>query len=63
MVGSGAGDKAQVEKMVRMILGLKDVVMKADESDALAAAICLAQRRDRWLESVGGAPVAGRLNA
>lgn len=58
VVGSGAGDKAQVEKMVRLILGLKDAAMRADESDALAAAICLAQRRDRWLESSGSAPAA-----
>ena len=50
VVGSGAGDKTQVEKMVRLILGLQDTTMRADESDALAAAICLAQRRDRWLE-------------
>lgn len=58
VVGSGAGDKTQVEKMVRLILGLKDAAMKADESDALAAAICLAQRRDRWLENAGIVPVA-----
>ena len=50
VVGSGAGDKTQVERMVRLILGMKDAAMRADESDALAAAICLAQRRDRWLE-------------
>jgi crossover junction endodeoxyribonuclease RuvC len=49
VVGSGAGDKTQVERMVRLILGLKDAALRADESDALAAAICLAQRRDRWL--------------
>jgi crossover junction endodeoxyribonuclease RuvC len=49
VVGSGTGDKSQVERMVRLILGLKDAAMRADESDALAAAICLAQRRDRWL--------------
>ncbi len=55
VVGSGAGDKTQVERMVRLILGIKEAAMKADESDALAAAICLAQRRDRWLES----PAAG----
>lgn len=48
VVGSGAGDKAQVEKMVRLILGIRDAVMRPDESDALAAAICLAQRQDRW---------------
>lgn len=48
VVGSGAGDKAQVEKMVRLILGMRDAVLRADESDALAAAICLAQRQDRW---------------
>lgn len=50
VVGSGAGDKTQVERMVRLILGIKDAALRADESDALAAAICLAQRRDRWLD-------------
>jgi len=49
VVGSGSSDKAQVEKMVRLILGIEGGAMKPDESDALAAAICLAQRRDRWL--------------
>lgn len=59
VVGSGAGDKAQVEKMVRLILGMDGTAMRADESDALAAAICLAQRRDRWLEKAAEAPARG----
>lgn len=54
VVGSGASDKAQVEKMVRLILGMRDVAMRADESDALAAAICLAQRQDRWAKGPAG---------
>lgn len=56
VVGSGSSDKTQVEKMVRLILGIEGGAMRADESDALAAAICLAQRRDRWLETPRGAP-------
>jgi crossover junction endodeoxyribonuclease RuvC len=55
VVGSGAGDKTQVEKMVRLILGIQGGAMKPDESDALAAAICLAQRRDRWLKPLAAA--------
>ena len=56
VVGSGASDKAQVEKMVRLVLGIQGAALSADESDALAAAICLAQRRDRWLGSPAAAP-------
>jgi len=38
-VGHGHADKIQVQEMVRMILGLKEVAQE-DASDALAAAIC-----------------------
>lgn len=44
VTGSGRADKEQVARMVAMILGLRDVKMSPDESDALAIAICLAQR-------------------
>ena len=63
VVGSGAGDKTQVERMVRLILGIEGGAMKPDESDALAAAICLAQRRDRWLQRPVAAPAAGPVEA
>src|SRR6266849_10126811 len=41
VVGYGAAEKAQVAKMVRVLLpGCASLVMSADASDALAVAIC-----------------------
>jgi len=47
IAGSGRADKAQVARMVRLRLGLGRVALAADASDALAVAICLAERA-RW---------------
>lgn len=47
VAGHGRADKEQVGTMVRLILGLQDVRLAADASDALAAAICCAERW-RW---------------
>lgn len=44
LVGNGSAEKAQVEYMVKIILGLRDR-MKADAADALAIAICHAHAR------------------
>lgn len=44
VVGRGAADKAQVQHMVRTILGLREAV-PADAADALAAALCHAHAR------------------
>lgn len=43
VTGSGRADKAQVMKMVRLALGLRDERLTADESDALAVALAGAQ--------------------
>jgi crossover junction endodeoxyribonuclease RuvC len=43
VTGNGAAEKAQVQAMVRRLLGL-DALPARDAADALAAAICLAQR-------------------
>jgi crossover junction endodeoxyribonuclease RuvC len=43
VTGSGAADKEQVARMVRLILGLAAEPLVADESDALAVALCHAQ--------------------
>lgn len=40
VVGEGGADKAQVQYMVRQLLGLKDVPKPDHAADALAAAIC-----------------------
>jgi crossover junction endodeoxyribonuclease RuvC len=44
VVGSGGAEKDQVQRMVRMILGLEQA-LAADAADALAAAICHANAR------------------
>jgi len=41
----GGADKRQVQKMVQMILGLKELPRPDDAADALAAAICAANSR------------------
>ena len=44
VVGGGAAEKDQVQRMVQMILGLSES-LAADAADALAAAICHAHER------------------
>ena len=44
VVGRGAAEKAQVQRMVQMILGVREE-LPADAADALAAAICHAHER------------------
>ena len=44
VVGRGAAEKDQVQRMVQMILGVRDAIA-ADAADALAAAICHANER------------------
>ena len=40
VTGNGHADKAQVQRMVRVILGLKETPRPDDAADALAVAIC-----------------------
>lgn len=40
VVGYGSADKAQVQSMVRLLLGLDEVPRPDDAADALAVAIC-----------------------
>ncbi len=44
IVGTGAASKEQVQFMVKSLLGISDSAMLHDTSDALAIAICHAQR-------------------
>jgi crossover junction endodeoxyribonuclease RuvC len=46
VVGVGRAEKAQVQEMVRLILGLQEVPRPDHAADALAAAICLHQSGD-----------------
>jgi crossover junction endodeoxyribonuclease RuvC len=54
VVGSGGAEKDQVQRMVQMILGVREAIA-ADAADALAAAICHANERsvNRALQSAG----------
>ena len=54
LTGYGAASKEQVQRMVRDMLGLKASVTPLDASDALAIALCHAQRRwtDLKLKSI-----------
>lgn len=45
LTGNGRAPKDQVERMVRLVLGLASERLSADASDALATAVCAAQRR------------------
>jgi len=52
--GYGAGDKRQVQAMVRLLLALEALPEPSDAADALAVAIChLQNRRVRALERAG----------
>ena len=44
VAGNGRADKEQVARMVRLLLGLGDRRFAADATDALALALCCAQR-------------------
>jgi len=55
VTGNGRADKGQVAKMVALHLSLADTKLSEDASDALAIAICFAQRHrmDRILSGQG----------
>ena len=44
VTGSGRADKVQVARMVRLLLAISSEPLAADATDALAVAICCAQR-------------------
>ena len=45
LTGHGRADKQQVQRMVRLVLGLGEQPLSVDASDALAVALCFAQRQ------------------
>ena len=47
VTGSGRAPKAQVERMVRTLLGCPSAELTSDAADALAVAVCCAQRLRR----------------
>jgi len=57
LTGNGRADKQQVARMVRLVLGLADQRLATDTTDALAVAICYAQRlRFDRLAALGSDP-------
>lgn len=44
VVGTGSADKSQVQKMVKLLLGLQELPKPDDAADALAIAICHSHR-------------------
>lgn len=52
VAGYGRAEKAQVQKMVQLLLRLRELPAADDEADALAVALCHLQHR-RWQETVG----------
>jgi crossover junction endodeoxyribonuclease RuvC len=44
VAGYGAADKGQVQRMVQLVLGMKELPSPDDAADALAVAICVANR-------------------
>ena len=61
VVGTGAADKAQVQHMVKSILGLSDSPQE-DAADALAAALCHAHTHQSLIKMAGAKSIRrGRL--
>lgn len=54
LVGYGGADKAQIQEMIRIMLGLSDIPRPDDAADAVAVAICHlhSQRLRRLLDGV-----------
>jgi crossover junction endodeoxyribonuclease RuvC len=62
VVGYGRAEKHQVQEMVRLILGLREVPTPHDAADALAVAICHSHRQATAavaLAAAGGRPPRG----
>jgi crossover junction endodeoxyribonuclease RuvC len=49
LVGYGRAEKNQVQQMVKMVLGLKEIPKPDDAADALAVAICHAQTSQKLI--------------
>jgi crossover junction endodeoxyribonuclease RuvC len=48
VTGQGSADKAQIQEMVRLILGLPEIPRPDHAADALAAAVCHVNHRSLW---------------
>jgi crossover junction endodeoxyribonuclease RuvC len=59
IVGHGRAEKAQVQEMVKLLLGLKEIPRPDHAADALAAAICHAHTRKIAARISAGAAAGG----
>ena len=50
ITGYGKAEKKQIQKMTATVLGLKQKIRSDDAADALAVAVCAAQRL--WMEKI-----------
>ena len=50
ITGYGRAEKAQMQKVVRMILGMKEQIKSDDAADALAVALCAGQ--SLWVKNI-----------
>jgi crossover junction endodeoxyribonuclease RuvC len=57
VTGYGAADKEQVARMVQLVLGMEEIPSPDDAADALATAVCIANR-----ERPGAQPAAAVLD-
>lgn len=48
VVGAGGADKAQVQEMVRLLLGLSEIPKPDHAADALAAAVTFVHHCEQW---------------
>jgi crossover junction endodeoxyribonuclease RuvC len=54
IAGYGAADKQQVQRMVQLVLGMSELPRPDDAADALAIAVCIANRLGQVDQSRAG---------
>lgn len=63
IAGYGAADKQQVQRMVQLVLGMTELPRPDDAADALAIAVCIANRIGQVDRANGSASVLDRAAA
>ena len=62
IAGYGAADKQQVQRMVQLVLGMSELPRPDDAADALAVAVCIANRVGQVDRANGSASVLDRAS-
>lgn len=62
IAGYGAADKQQVQRMVQLVLGMAELPRPDDAADALAVAVCIANRVGQVDRANGSAAVLDRAS-